>query len=63
MTPDVEVSRIFLLLHRFMMSAGILESVLLRAAVFVQDAIARLKFIPDPCDAFVHDGEFGLVPR
>src|ERR1700681_4270348 len=62
MTADIEVSRILLLLDGFMMSAGILESVLLRAAVLIQDAIARFKFLPDPRDVFVHDGEFGLVP-
>ena len=60
-TADVEVGGILLFLDGLMMSARFLERVLLRAAVFVQDAIARFKFIPDPRDVLVHDGKFGVA--
>ena len=41
MPADVEVSRVLLFLDDLMVSAGFLQSVLLLAAILVQDAIAR----------------------
>ena len=63
MTADVEVGGVLLFFDGLMMAAGVLESVLLGAAVLIQDAVARFKFIPDPRDVFVHDVKLGLVPR
>src|SRR5438132_8934428 len=62
MTTDVKVGRVLLLLDRFMMAAGIFESVLLGPAVLIQDAVARFKFISNPRDVLIHDGKFGLMP-
>ncbi len=63
MAADVQIGGIFLFLDGLMVPAGFLERVLLGAAVFVQDAIARFKFLPDPRDVFVHDRQLGLGLR
>ena len=63
MTPDVEVGRVFLLLDRLMVPPRFLERLLLGAAVLIQDPVARFKFVPDPRDIFVHDGQLCLGCR
>src|SRR6267143_4942659 len=62
MAADTEIRGVLLLLHGLMMSACILEGVLLRAAVLVQDAVARFKLIPDSRDVLVHDSKLGVLP-
>ena len=63
MTSDVQIGRILPLLDCLMMCARSLKRLLLGAAVFIQVAIARFKFVPDARDILFHGGKFRFALR
>ena len=63
MPADIEIGGILPFLDRLMLRARLFHGVLLRAAAFVQRAIARLKFAADSSDIFFRHGKFALCGR
>src|SRR5437879_12792554 len=61
MASDVEISRIFSLLHHLMMLFGVANGVLLRADVVPETAIAHFIFSPNYRDTFFNRGKFFFV--
>ena len=58
MASDVEISRIFSLLHHLMMLFGVANGVLLRADVVPETAIAHFIFSANFRDIFFNRGKF-----